>query len=153
MTGTISSMLAFLVLASTQRIPRHEDKATVVSSKHSLRPARLVDVWPASARPVRRLVEAGVPDFGQLNAYVWRSGQPTREGYRHLAAMGLKTVVNLRAEFPKDKDLVPTGVRYVFIPVRDTHPPTKEQARQVLDIVARPENWPLLVHCESGEGR
>src|SRR5207249_11800162 len=51
------------------------------------------------------------------------------------------------------KDLVPTGVRYFFFPVRDTHPPTEEQAREVLDIMALPENWPVLVHCDAGEGR
>jgi protein tyrosine phosphatase (PTP) superfamily phosphohydrolase (DUF442 family) len=114
---------------------------------------RLLAEWPASDAPVRRIKEKGVPNFGMLNKYVWRSGQPTREGYQRLAAEGLKTVVNLRAESQQDKDLLPPGVRYIYIPIKDEHAPTDEQAKQFLDAAADPANWPILVHCAGGEGR
>src|SRR5579871_5902817 len=109
--------------------------------------------WPASSGPTRPAHEPGVPNFGRLNSDLWRSGQPTREGYQRLAAEGLKTVVNLRDEFPQDKDRIPAGVRYVYIPIRNDHPPTDEQAKEFIDTVADPANWPVLVHCEAGEGR
>lgn len=105
------------------------------------------------ADPTHRMVVKGVPNFGKLNDFIWRSGQPTSDGYSALAKQGLKTVVNLREEFPQDKDLVPKGVKYVYIPIADEHAPTKEQAKQFMEVASNPENWPLLVHCHGGEGR
>lgn len=109
--------------------------------------------WPETTAPSHRAKESGVPNFGRLNDHVWRSGQPTRDGYQHLATEGLKTVVNLREEFPQDKELLPAGVKYVYIPVKDEHAPTEEQARQFIETVSDPANWPVLVHCKGGEGR
>jgi protein tyrosine phosphatase (PTP) superfamily phosphohydrolase (DUF442 family) len=109
--------------------------------------------YKPTADPVHRLVKIGVPNFGRLNDDIWRSGQPTEEGYAQLAKEGLKTVVNLRKEFPEDKDLVPAGVKYVYIPIADQHAPTAEQAKQFLEVASDPDNWPLLVHCHGGEGR
>jgi tyrosine-protein phosphatase OCA1 len=99
------------------------------------------------------LKTAGVPNFGKLNDHIWRSGQPTRAGYSLLVSQGLKTVVNLREEFPQDKDLIPQGVQYIYIPIKDEHAPTEEQARQFMNAASNPANWPLLVHCHAGEGR
>jgi protein tyrosine phosphatase (PTP) superfamily phosphohydrolase (DUF442 family) len=103
--------------------------------------------------PTHRLNAKGVPNFGKLNENIWRSGQPSAEGYKYLAGQGLKTVVNLRKEFPGDKDLLPEGVKYVYIPITDEHAPTPEQAKQFLEVASNPDNWPLLVHCHGGEGR
>jgi tyrosine-protein phosphatase OCA1 len=116
-------------------------------------PASLNAAWPTSNAVSHRIKADGVPNFGKLNDYIWRSGQPTREGYQLLAKQGLKTVVNLREEFPQDKDLIPQGVRYVYLPIKDEHAPTDEQAKAFLDLVSKPENWPILVHCHGGEGR
>jgi len=109
--------------------------------------------WPDTGQPVHRTKVGGVPNFGKLNAAVWRSGQPSREGYALLAKQGLKTVVNLREEFPQDKELLPSGVRYIYIPIKDEHEPSAEQARAFIEAVSNPDNWPLLVHCHAGEGR
>ena len=109
--------------------------------------------WKVSTDPVHRSNIKGVPNFGKLNDEIWRSGQPTREGYELLAKQGLKTVVNLREEFPQDKDLIPDGIHYVYIPIPDEHAPTADQARTFLQVASNPDNWPLLVHCHAGEGR
>src|SRR5690348_5566868 len=63
------------------------------------------EAWPTCKVAVGHTTLKGVPNFGKLNANIWRSGQPSREGYANLAKQGLKTVVNLREEFPQDKDL------------------------------------------------
>jgi protein-tyrosine phosphatase len=109
--------------------------------------------WTVSSAPAQRVKLPGVPNFGKLNDNIWRSGQPTGEGYRLLASQGLKTVVNLREEYPQDKDLIPTGVQYIYIPIKDEHAPTQEQAQEFLSAASNPANWPLLVHCHAGEGR
>lgn len=109
--------------------------------------------WFSVQEPVHRRKETGLPDFGQLNANVWRSGQPTREGFMRLAEMHVKTIVNLRKEFPQEKDMVPKGVNYVYIPITDETAPTEEQGKLFLQVVTNPDNWPVLVHCKGGEGR
>lgn len=109
--------------------------------------------WAATPLPTPRLVEKGFPNFGRLNSAVWRSGQPKRDGYDRLTEIGVKTVVNLQQENPQEKERLPTGVKYVYIPMSSQHAPTEAQARQFLDVVADPANWPVLVHCQGGEGR
>jgi protein tyrosine/serine phosphatase len=110
-------------------------------------------LWPESTKPNCRIEKKGVPNFGSLNKYLWRSGQPTREGYFQLAGEGLKTVVNLRVEYPQDRDSLPGGINYISIPIKDMHAPTADQAHQFLKIVSDSDNWPILVHCHAGEGR
>ena len=110
-------------------------------------------LWTATEKPAHRLVASGLPNFGELNEHVWRSGQPNRLGYQQLVQMHVKTIVNLRSEFPQEKDQVPNGVNYMQIPITDETAPTEEQANQFLHIVANPNNWPILVHCRMGEGR
>ena len=109
--------------------------------------------WPASTGATHRLKQQGVPNFGKLNDYIWRSGQPSREGYQQLAAAGLKTVINFREEFPQDKDRIPQGVHYVYIPIKNDYTPTEAQTKLFMDTVSNPDNWPVLIHCAAGEGR
>ncbi|HZO90929.1 MAG TPA: tyrosine-protein phosphatase [Chthonomonadaceae bacterium] len=114
---------------------------------------RQVNEWPVTQEPARRLVEPGLPNFGKLNACLWRSGQPNQRGYQKLAEMHVKTIINLREEYPQDKDQIPAGVQYFYIPIKDETAPTVEQAKEFLRIVSNPDNWPVLVHCRGGEGR
>jgi protein tyrosine phosphatase (PTP) superfamily phosphohydrolase (DUF442 family) len=135
---------------STVSTPAASETVAAVSTNTT---KSLETLWPASDGPARRIIKKGVPNFGKLNNAVWRSGQPTKEGYQSLAEQGIKTVVNLRVEFPQDKDLLPKGVNYVYIPIKDQHEPTTEQAKAFIDVVSNPDNWPVLVHCKGGEGR
>jgi len=114
--------------------------------------ASVAMIWQDSSSAQKIRVQ-GVPNFGKLNACVWRSGQPSADGLKNLAAMGLKTVVNLQKENPGEKDIVPAGVNYVYIPVQDETAPSVDQGRQFLQVVSDPKNWPVLVHCHAGEGR
>lgn len=155
-TATVASIATARIASLTPQEPGAADPSTgphMATAVVARKPATSASAWPTTASPVHRIKEKGIPNFGQLNSCVWRSGQPTRDGYERLAALGLKTVVNLRSEFPQDKDLVPQGVRYVYIPVRDQYAPTDEQAKVFMDVVADPKNWPVLVHCQGGEGR
>jgi len=110
-------------------------------------------IVPEPMSPLPGIDKKTMPNFGKLNEYIWRSGQPAREGYDRLVGMGLKTVVNLRAEYPEDREMLPGNVRYFLIPIIDYRAPTVDQANQFLRIVLNPHNWPILFHCRAGEGR
>lgn len=154
MKATLASLCvalsAFVTVARADDNPALSNPAP--SADTSAR-AKLKTAWPASRAVTHRTSASGVPNFGKLNDFIWRSGQPSREGYQALAGQGLKTVVNLREEYPQDKDLLPQGVRYVYIPIKDEHAPTDEQANLFLETASNPDNWPLLVHCQGGQGR
>lgn len=126
---------------------------TVNTTVATLQPT-LKDLWPATAAPTNRETPLkGVPNFGKLNNVIWRSGQPSAEGYKLLASQGLKTVINFRIEFPQDKNRIPDGVNYVYIPIINDRAPTEAQAKLLMDTVTNPANWPVLIHCTAGVGR
>jgi len=70
----------------------------------------------------------------------------------------LKTVVNLREDVKfasvglDEKAWVEErGLRYVYLPVGSTA--DLSQVQEFLEIVARPENQPVLTHCHHGKDR
>lgn len=104
------------------------------------------------AARVKPIELPGVKNMYQVSPQLYRGNQPTREGYRALANMGIKTVVSLRRTKPNPsltKDL-PLTVKHIpinpFI-FRDKH------AREFLAIVSDPKNRPVYVHCLYGSDR
>ena len=98
---------------------------------------------------------AGVPNGVRVDGHLWRGAAPTDEGYRSLAAGGVKTIVDLRAE----EDIVVNealldrlGVRLVRIPMRDGQAPTPQEVDRFLAVVKRAEGK-VFVHCGAGVGR
>ena len=67
----------------------------------------------ASRAGVARPDAPGLSNLGRVDAGLWRCAQPTREGFRSAERLGVKTVVNLRAERADAGGLVryPEGYR------------------------------------------
>src|SRR5215211_4700459 len=61
----------------------------------------------------------GVANFGFVTGDVWRGAEPSSEGFRTLAAMGVRTVIDLQEVDQSAK--VPPGVRYVPLRVSGWH--------------------------------
>ena len=90
-----------------------------------------------------------------VDSHLWRGGAPSAEGYRNLAAAGVTTVVDLRAEegIEADKALVTgLGMRLVSIPVRDGQAPSADKVAQFLSAT-RDSGGTVFVHCGAGVGR
>jgi protein tyrosine/serine phosphatase len=96
-----------------------------------------------------------VPNFGMVApGCIYRSGQPSREGFQWLKNQGFRSVVCLRQEHDDGAaEMAEIGLKYLYIPIPDEHAPTAEQGEQFMKFAANPDNWPLLVHCHGGEGR
>jgi len=97
---------------------------------------------------------SGVGKFARLSDQVWRGANPSVDGYRQLAADGVSTVVELRAEAPGHLEaaLAPLGLEVVRIPVRDGQAPTPEQVQEFLGVVQDAPGI-VFVHCGAGVGR
>jgi tyrosine-protein phosphatase SIW14 len=104
------------------------------------------------ANPSGRLA---VDDFDKLNDNYYRGGQPKPEDYVQLAALGIKTVVDLRQGGPDDEQtlLENAGVKFYSIPMTTSLPPSETTIHQFLQIVNDPANQPVFVHCEDGHIR
>lgn len=97
----------------------------------------------------------GLRNVVAVDDQLWRGGAPTDEEYRLLAAAGVEVVVDLRAEHDAWRDHAAArraGLWVVYLPVRDGQPPTSDQIRRFLGVVAS-EDAPVYVHCGAGVGR
>ncbi len=111
-----------------------------------------------SAPPVRQAtwaVPLEVPPLGnfhRVSRELYRGAQPTRDGMKQLAAMGIKTVVNLRLAASDRKELRGTGLDYEHIFVDPFHM-TDDDVIDFLRIVKEPARTPVFVHCRYGSDR
>jgi protein tyrosine/serine phosphatase len=94
----------------------------------------------------------GVQNLFKVSDTLYRSEQPTAEGFANLKKLGIKTVVNLR-DFHTDSTLLrDTGLEYEHIYMKSWHA-ENEDAVKFLKIVTDPKKTPVLVHCQYGADR
>lgn len=97
-----------------------------------------------------------VKNFGQVDSHVYRGAEPSPVGLEELAAMGVKTVVDLRESseatgFEKDA-AQKLGIKYWNIPFKPMSAPTGEQVQRVLSLLTGGTD-PVFVHCRRGKDR
>lgn len=97
----------------------------------------------------------GVKNLEAVDGKLLRGAAPTAEGYRSLAANGVKVVVDLRAEdgLETDTEMVHSlGMQVVRLPIRDGQIPSTAEVQEFLKVVQE-ANGPVFVHCGAGVGR
>jgi protein tyrosine phosphatase (PTP) superfamily phosphohydrolase (DUF442 family) len=109
-------------------------------------PAQRPSKW---AEPVKL---EGVPNLFKVSPELYRSAQPTAEGFKNLKKLGIKTVVNLRSFHTDSTLLKDTGLDYEHIYMKSWHA-ENEDAVRFLKIVTDPKLTPVLVHCQHGADR
>jgi protein tyrosine/serine phosphatase len=96
-----------------------------------------------------------IKNFGQMDERFYRGAQPKEKDYKDLAALGVKTVIDLRDE-PTDYEkpaVEALGMRYVNIPMSDKQYPKEEQITAFLKLVDDPATGKFYVHCAGGRHR
>ena len=97
-----------------------------------------------------------IDNFGRVNANYYRGAQPEGQDYHDLAALGVKTIINLTSDDaqPNERQMTErSGMRYVQIPMTTHQEPTNAQIAQFLSIVNDPASQPVYVHCVGGKHR
>jgi protein tyrosine/serine phosphatase len=97
-----------------------------------------------------------IDNFGQVDAIYYRGAQPEGRDYADLAALGVKSVINLTSDDAKanEKTMVEgAGMKYFQIPMTTHQPPTAAQLTEFLRIVNDPGSQPVYVHCVGGRHR
>jgi len=100
----------------------------------------------------------GVPNFQKVNDGVYRGAQPTDLGFKNLAGLGIKTVIDLRltgehSEAEEERIVKANAMRYVSVPMKGMHTPTNEQIVTALAILGDSAAGPVFVHCQRGADR
>jgi protein tyrosine/serine phosphatase len=97
-----------------------------------------------------------IDNFGRVNANYYRGAQPEGQDYHDLAALGVKTIINLTSDDaqPNERQMTErSGMRYVQIPMTTHREPTNAQIAQFLSIANDPASQPVYVHCVGGKHR
>ena len=107
---------------------------------------------PAATASLSRIQ---IGNFGRINDNYFRGAQPRGTDYRDLAAIGVKTVIDLQADGPSNEAgaVKAAGMNFIRIGMTTTKAPTEAQVARFLDIVNDPANQPVFVHCAGGRHR
>jgi protein tyrosine phosphatase (PTP) superfamily phosphohydrolase (DUF442 family) len=100
-------------------------------------------------------IQIGIKNFGQMDARFYRGAQPQEKDYKALAALGIKTVIDLRNDPENyERPLVESlGMKYVNIPMADKKYPTPGVTEMFLKTVNDPATGKFFVHCAGGRHR
>ena len=119
--------------------------------------AALVALVGASlARPdVANPPAVHIKNFGAVNGRYYRGAQPEGRDYAELAALGVRTIIDVHKNGPKSEAAATeaAGMKFVRIPLNETEPPTSAQVAEFLSLVNDPANQPVFVHCAGGRHR
>jgi protein tyrosine/serine phosphatase len=96
-----------------------------------------------------------IGNFGKVNDHYFRGAQPKGSDYGDLAALGIKTVIDLQQDGPSDEGgkVTAAGMKFVRIGMTTSKAPTDAQVAQFFEIVSDPANQPVYVHCAGGRHR
>jgi protein tyrosine/serine phosphatase len=96
-------------------------------------------------------------NFQEVEASLYRGAQPSEEGFRELAKLGVHTVLDLRGSggrSSREAEIVASlGMQYVNVPLAGFKAPTPEQVSKLLGILENQSDGPVFVHCRRGADR
>lgn len=117
----------------------------------------LIAAAPAIAKSSKnvKFPDIRIKNFGQMDDRFFRGAQPDEQDYKGLAAMGIKTIIDLRDDPTsyEKRDAEAAGMRYVNIPMSDSSRPRDEQIEQFLALVNDSATGSFYVHCAGGRHR
>ena len=115
-----------------------------------------LSAWARRTTPVMPAPQVvGIKNFRAVDGHLWRGAAPSVRGYESLAAAGVRTVVDLRAEtnLGVDEELLGRlGLERLAIPLRDGQTPSPAEMERFLSTVMSSAG-PVFVHCGAGVGR
>jgi len=98
-------------------------------------------------------IKAGITNFAPVTESLYRGGQPTLDGFKALAAMGMNIVVDLRGSRRRERELVTgLGMQYIALPWHCPFPQDAVFARFLALLEENPTKK-VFVHCRLGDDR
>jgi protein tyrosine/serine phosphatase len=98
-----------------------------------------------------------LPNFHQITEKLFRGGQPSAEGVKRLAQLGIKTIINFRDTQEKvlqEKAVAEAeGLRFINLRLSNWFKAKDSEIEAILQEILKPENQPVFIHCKRGADR
>jgi tyrosine-protein phosphatase SIW14 len=130
--------------------------AAVLALTLSLGPAGAQYAFAGPEKSSVAVPSIHIDNFGRVDANYYRGAQPQGRDYADLAALGVKTVINLTSDDASadEKGMVEkAGMKYLQIPMTTHAVPTVAQLAEFLKVVNDSASQPVYVHCVGGRHR
>jgi protein-tyrosine phosphatase len=99
----------------------------------------------------------GIDNFYQVDEHVYRGAQPTVEGFKYLAKLGVNTVLDLRAPGGRSTEeaqlVTALSMHYVNVPMTGLTPPSEAEITKILALLEDENSGSVFVHCKRGADR
>ena len=124
--------------------------ALCVALSISLAPAVSAQTPPRPGTWATAVSGTAVGNLYSVEKDLFRSAQPTNDGFRQLAALGVKSVLSVSGEDTQAAN--GSGLKLFHVPMtafglRDA------QVLEALRILTDPANRPIVIHCQHGADR
>jgi protein tyrosine/serine phosphatase len=98
-----------------------------------------------------------LPNFFKVNENLYRGGQPTEEGVKQLAKLGIKTIISFRdgekGVNRERKFAEENGIRFINPHLSNWFAAKDGKIEKILDAIRDPQNQPVFIHCRRGADR
>jgi tyrosine-protein phosphatase SIW14 len=135
----IAALALSLTLGGLPATASASDRAAVAS-----RPAK-----PSALANIR------IDNFGEVSPTYYRGAQPKGRDFADLAAIGVKTVIDLAQEGDpaEEANVKQAGMQFVRLPMTTHENPGPATIAKFLALVNDPARQPVYVHCIGGRHR
>jgi protein tyrosine/serine phosphatase len=109
-----------------------------------------------TATAVADIGKIRIDNFGRVNPNYYRGAQPKGQDYADLAALGVKTLIDLTSDdaTADEKTMVErAGMTHVRIPMTTHAVPSPAIIAKFLELATDRANQPVYVHCVGGRHR
>jgi len=109
----------------------------------------------AKSSTTENLSRIKIGNFGRIDDSYYRGAQPFGNDYADLAALGIKTVIDLTGDGRTDEQafVERAGMKFYRIPLTTSNWPSDAAVTQFLKLVNDRANQPVFVHCQGGRHR
>jgi len=98
-----------------------------------------------------------LPNFHRVSENFYRGGQPTAEGVKKLAELGIKTIINFRDAREnvrrEEQAAQACGIRFINLHLSNWFAARDEEIHKIIDVIMSPEHQPVFIHCKRGADR
>src|ERR1700754_5058585 len=114
------------------RINRNFSRSLAAASMTAVALILLTGTQAAQRRDVAK---PNINNFGCINEKFYRGAQPKQSDYKHLATMGIKTIIDLQQDGERDEQQMveAAGMKFYRIGLRDKSWPSPENAEKFLN--------------------
>jgi len=108
--------------------------------------------FAAAQTSPKAVANINIENFGQMDEHYYRGAQPKPEDMKPLAALGVKTIVDLRddAESWEKSAVEAAGMKYINIPMSGFRSVKDASITEFLQVANDPAMGTIYVHCAGG---